>query len=45
MPLYGDKTPSQYVCIDLNLAENYCLTILHVSVKKGIQLRYLMTDF
>ncbi len=34
IPLYGDKTPSEYVCIHLNLAKNYCLTILHLSVKK-----------
>ncbi len=34
MPLYGNKTPSEYVCIHLNIADNYCLTALHLSVEK-----------
>ncbi len=34
MPLYGDETPFEYVCIHLNLAENYCQAILHLSVKQ-----------
>ncbi len=32
IPLYGDKTPSEYVCIHLNLADNYCITILNSSM-------------
>ncbi len=34
MPLYDDKTPSKYVCIDLNHADNNCLTILQILVVK-----------
>ncbi len=33
IPLYGDKTPSVYVWIDLIIAESCCLTILHLLVK------------
>ncbi len=27
MPFYGNKTPSEYVCIHLNVTDNYCTSI------------------
>ncbi len=30
MPLYGNKIPSHYACVHLTIADNYCVTILHL---------------
>ncbi len=43
MPLFGDKIPFEYVCIHLNLADNYGRTILICQWK--IEIRYLVIDF
>ncbi len=41
--LIGNKTPSEYVCIHLNLDDNNCLILTFI--KNGPQFRCLVTDF